>query len=272
VTELWSVETLARVDVARRRIRGLRQVATQMFPRAVASNGEHGDWPITGWAMLARMGGTADSIVALIPQRRATDAAVLSRTLLESVITFAWIGIDPPAHAPAWLRWDRRQRLKADNDVTQSGASALLDAQARQDFERIVATGPAMPEDISQRATQVDTYWGPRLAAVDEDPASSGSTRGLYRYIFRRDSQHAHAAVASLEPLILGTPPGPFHVVAVEADPGTTNAFTMTPVLYALALIFAESMFGITGLQRAADDVFAGIPESAPDARDHGQP
>ena len=41
--------------------------------------------------MLARIGGTADSIVALIPERRATDAAVLLRTLLESVVAFTFM-------------------------------------------------------------------------------------------------------------------------------------------------------------------------------------
>jgi hypothetical protein len=106
----------------------------------------------------------------------------------------------------------------------------------------------------------VDRYWGPRLDAVDEDPTSTGSTRGLYRYIFRRDSQHAHAAVASLEPLILGSPPGPFRVIEVEIDPGRTNAFTMASVLYALALIFAEPMLDIPGLRRAADDIVARNP------------
>ena len=35
----------------------------------------------------------------------------------------------------------------------------------------------------------------------------------------------------------------------------------MAPVLYALALIFAESMLDIAGLQHAADDVFARNPE-----------
>jgi hypothetical protein len=257
VTVLWSPETLFSIEVAQRRLYELRALAGRSFPREVASTGAHGDWPITGWGMLARMGGTADSIVALIPERRATDAAVLLRTLLESLVTFAWIGIDPPEHAPGWLRWDRRQRIKADNDVIQSGAQPLLDPQTREDFERIIDAGAAMPDDLSQRATQVDRYWGPRLDAVDEDPTSTRSTRGLYRYIFRRDSQHAHAAVASLEPLILGSPPGPFQVIEVETDPGQPNAFTMASVMYGLALIFAEPMLGIPGLQNAADDVFA---------------
>ena len=241
----------------------MREVTDLLLPREVSSTGAHGDWPISGWAMLARIAGTADSIVALIPERRATDAAVLLRTMLESMITFAWIGIDPPSHAPAWLRWDRRQRLKADNDVRATGAPGLLEPETREAFERVVAAGTMMPDDLSQRATAVDRHWGPLLAAVDEDPANSGSTRGLYRYIFRRESQHAHAAVASLEALILGSPPGPFRVIACETDPGPHSAFTMAPIVYALALIFAEPILGLAGLQRGVDDIFARIPEPA---------
>jgi hypothetical protein len=260
MAELWAAATLASIDAARRRIRGLSEVVVREFPRDVESTGAHGDWPITGWAMLARMQGTADSVVALMPERRATDAAVLLRTLLESMITFAWIGIDPPAHAPAWLRWDRGQRLKADNDVIASGAPPLLEAATRVDLERAVAEGPAMPSDLGQRAIAVDKYWGPRLDVIDEDPDSDGSTRGLYRYIFRRDSQHTHTAVASLEPLIVGTAPGPFRVVTAETDPGPRNAFTMTSVIYALAVILAEPVLGIEGLRQAVDGVFAKHP------------
>src|SRR4051812_39094485 len=107
------------------------ELTEQLLPRDVGSTGAHGEWPISGWAMLARMAGTAESIVALIPERRATDAGVLVRTMLESMVTFAWIGIDSASHAPARLRWDRRQRLKADNDVRASGAPALLEPETR---------------------------------------------------------------------------------------------------------------------------------------------
>ena len=85
--------------------------------------------------------------------------------------------------------------------------------------------------------------------------------RGLYRYIFRRESQHVHAAVASLEPFILGSPPGPFHVISVETDPGPHSAFTIAPILYALALIVAEPMLGIRDLGRGVDAVLSRHPE-----------
>lgn len=260
MAELWKPETLARIAVARERMRALCSLVESVLPRVVESDGRHGDWPISGWAMLARLNGTVRSIDALIPQRRATDAAALARTLLEGVVTFAWVGIDPAENAQAWLRWDRAQRIKTDNDVIASGADPILTPDVREDFEAIIAAGPSMPDALPQRAEKVDHHWGPRIALFDEDPKSNRSMRGLYRYIYRRDSQHTHMAVASIEPLIFGSPPGPYTVAPFEGDPPGTNGFTMTPILYAHAVILAEPMLGIPGLEQATNDVFAHFP------------
>jgi hypothetical protein len=262
MAEMWKPETRARVEIARKRTRALCDAVEVAVPRQIASDGRHGDWPISGWAMLARMNGTARSIVALIPERRATDAAALLRALLEGVVTFAWIGINPQEHASAWLRWDRKQRLKLDNDVIASGAHPVLTPEVRKDFAAIIDAGPSMPDALPQRADEVDRHWGPRIAAFDEDPNSTRSMRGLYRYIYRRDSQHTHMAVASIEPMIFGSPPGPYTVAAFEGDPGSFNAFTMTPIIYAHAVILAEPMLGIPRLEEATNDVFARFPEA----------
>jgi len=256
MTEIWKPETLARIEIARQRTRALCDLVEAVLPREIASDGRHGDWPISGWAMLARMNGTARSIVALVPERRATDAAVLLRALFEGVVTFAWIGIDPAVHAPAWLRWDRKGRLKLDNDVIGSGADPMLTPDVRRDFEAIVAEGPSMPDALPQRAEEVDRYWGPRIAAFEEDPNSSRSMRGLYRYIYRRESQHTHMAVVSIEPLIFGSPPGPYTVAAFESDPGGFNALTVAPIIYFHAVTLAQPMLALSGFERASNEVF----------------
>jgi hypothetical protein len=230
------------------------------LPLGVPSDGSHGDWPISGWAMLARIGGTAGSIAALLTERRATDAGALLRVMFESTVTLAWIGIDPEANARAWLRWDRAQRIKADNDLRNLGAEPLLEQRAREDFEDIVAEGPAMPNSLADRAQQADAHWSSRSAAFRADPGSPHSLRGMYRYVYRRDSQYTHAAVLSVEPLIRGTSPGPFSVVADEYDPGPNNGFTMAPIVYALALLAGGSILGIASMVEGVDAVFASHP------------
>lgn len=87
----------------------------------------------------------------------------------------------------------------------------------------------------------------------------------MYRYLYRRDSQYTHAAVASVEPFIRGTPAGPFHVSADEFEPDSTNAFTMAPILLALALIAAGSVFELDGIEAGVDRVFTLYPEPAGD-------
>lgn len=258
MAELWSDETLHRIVQARRRIRALRELTSTFLPRTMPSAGDHGDWPLSGFAMLARACGTAASAIALAAERRATDAGALSRTLFEEVVTFAWIAIDPVVNAPAWVRWDRRQRIKLDNDLVDKGAEPWLTPQVRKEFEALIAAGPMMPEDLALRAVHADAHWAPRIDAIEPDPTSERSFRGMYRIVYRTDSQYAHAAVRSVEPFVVpAQEAGQFHVLPVETDPGPINPFTRAPGLYALALLVAEPTLGLSGLEAAIDTIFA---------------
>jgi Family of unknown function (DUF5677) len=196
--DLWSSDTLERVSQASQRAPELRRLTDGFLPQTVASTGAHGDWPLAGWAMLSRACGTLDSVMALIGERRATDAGVLVRSLFEQAVTFAWIAIDPTEHALAWVRWDRAERKKAHNDLLQHGGPALLEPKTLQDFEAVIASGPVMP-NLAQRAEAADTHWAAQIAAV-RNPSTS--FRGMYAVIYRTDSQATHAAVTSVEPLV----------------------------------------------------------------------
>lgn len=256
--EAWSGETLQRITQARQRVRGLRELTSAFLPTTMPSAGEHGDWPLTGFAMLARACGTAESVLSLADERRATDAGTLSRTLFEEVVTFAWIAIDPPVNAQAWVRWDRRQRLKLDNDLVDKGAAPVLTPGVREQFEAAIAAGPMMPEALAQRAADADAHWAPRVAAIEASPTNERSFRGMYRIVYRTDSQCTHAAVQSVEPFVVPAEgAGRFTVRPAETDPGGTNPFTRAPILYALALLVAEPALGLSGMETAIDSIFA---------------
>jgi hypothetical protein len=82
----------------------------------------------------------------------------------------------------------------------------------------------------------------------------------MYRYIYRLESQHTDAAVASLNPLITSTDEqGKLQVRQAEADPGEGNAFTRAPFLYALGLLIAEHALGLSGLEACVDTIFSHI-------------
>ena len=216
-----------------------------------------------GFAMLARANGTLGSVMALIPERRAADAAVLTRTLFEEVVTFAWIAVDPATNATAWVRWDRRERLKLDNDFRDRGAPALLTPSRREEFEAFVAAGPLMPGNLADRALQADAHWLDRIEALDDDPHRAMCFRTLYRYAYRRDSRYVHAAVASVDPLIVDSvEPGKYVVLPVERDPGDANAFERAPIVFGLGLLVAEIALGLDGLSRKLGEI-VGRPRSS---------
>lgn len=251
--DLWSPDTLERVSQARRRARELRRLTDGFLPRTVVSTGAHEDWPLAGWAMLSRACGTLDSVVALIGERRASDAGVLTRSLFEQAVTFAWVAIDPSEKALAWVRWDRAERKKAHNDLLQHGGPVLLDAETIQDFDSVIASGPAMP-NLAQRAEEADAHWSTQIATT-QNPSTS--FRGMYSVIYRTDSQATHAAVSSVEPVVAPAGLGEFQVLAVEQDPGERSPFTRAPMLYGLMLLVAEPALDVEGLEAALDQIFA---------------
>ena len=251
--DLWTPETLERVSQARRRAEELRGLTDTFLPRTVASTGAHEDWPLTGWAMISRACGTLDSVMALIDERRATDAGVLTRSLFEQAVTFAWIAIQPTENALAWVRWDRSERKKAHNDLLQRGGPALLEPQTLKDFDTLIASGPVMP-NLAQRAEEADTHWTAQIAAV-RNPSTS--FRGMYSVVYRTDSQATHAAVTSIEPVVAPAGPGRFEVLAVEQDPGEHTPFTRAPMLYALMLLVAEPTLGLADIEAEVDRIFA---------------
>ena len=258
MTEWWTEDTLRGIEVEGDRAGALTDLARPQLTRTFASTGSHSDWPLVGFAMLSRACGTLESVMDLSPKRRAGDAAVLVRTLFEEVVTFAWIAIDPDTNAEAWVRWDRAQRIKADNDPRDVGAPPLLEPNVREEFAAHVRDGPVMPDNLADRARQADQHWAQHIDAIDDDAASASTFRGMYRYIYRGDSQHAHAAVASLDALIINAgEPGQMQVLLDETDPGENNPFTRAPTLLALGLLVAQHALDLPGMDAAIDDIFA---------------
>jgi hypothetical protein len=199
--------------------------------------------------------------MGLFPRRRHTDATVIGRSLYEQVVTFAWIAIDPAEHAQAWVRWDGQQRIKADNDLHDVGADALLDEETRRDFEGQIEAGTSMPDSVADRARRADTHWSQKLDMISDDPADPRTFRGMYRYVYRSQSQYAHAAPASLEPYVHNSDrPGHLHVILTEGSPNRTNAFTLSPHLYVLMLQVAEPTLALEGLSAECDAIFARYP------------
>jgi hypothetical protein len=233
-------------------------VTARYLPVQLPSDGDPADWPVLGWAMLARATLTLDSLMELLPWRRAADASVLVRCLYEQVVTFAWIAIDPADHSEQWVRWDRRQRIKVDNDLQEHGSIPLLDPETRAAFEAKASEGPNMPSQVPVRAAAVDAHWSQFSALFHAGPADQRSMRGMYRTIYRGESQYVHAAVGSLDRLIVDSAiPGELTVLPFETTPHDTTPFTEGPILYALMLTVAEHALGLDPVESVLDAIFS---------------
>jgi hypothetical protein len=83
-------------------------------------------WEITRAAFMARMAGTVRHLSYLAPSYSRPDGFALARTLVDHVITFAWLSADPKEHLPAFLRDSFENLLRKDARSRSRGDGALL--------------------------------------------------------------------------------------------------------------------------------------------------
>src|SRR5215207_3143043 len=89
------------------------------------------DWEVTRAAFMARMASTLRHLSYLAPSYSRLDGLALARTLIDHVITFAWISGDPAVRLPVFLRSSFSRTLDRDRDFRHRG-DTLLDEDKRQ--------------------------------------------------------------------------------------------------------------------------------------------
>ena len=78
-----------------------------------------------GAALLSDCISTIEGLARLAELEREADAHSLLRDLIESVITFAWLAIEPKPNIEAWLLDDKKERVKTDNAMQTFGQPVL---------------------------------------------------------------------------------------------------------------------------------------------------
>jgi uncharacterized protein DUF5677 len=224
---------------ARQRAAQLVDVVAQHLPRDVASTGRHDDWTVTGPAFVARSTRLVQSVLAL-PDEHEPAAGVLVRVLHEHVTMFAWLAIDPTSNLPQWVRRDRDERIKADNDMARF-STRLLTPEMRAKFEAERDAIPNRWPGLPVIAEQADQHWSTRMKAFSTDVYG---LRGMYVALYRQYSPLVHGMPESLQRIVGDGPRPGISRVGVEEEPTENNAFTSAPFIYALGLLVAGEACG----------------------------
>lgn len=238
--------------------------ALKVESSAPAGGRELHNWDVVAPAMLFSAASCMLSLrwlATVPPPRREQDASILLRRVYEHVVSFAWIAIDPIAHAKRWVAYDYKYRLKLDDELQAMGASGLL-PPARAGFESYIKSNIPMPP-LNSRAEAADTYWRPRLAKHFPGGISDRmSLKTSYSVIYRTTSANAHPTPQSLYSYVrAGTTTGSFDIgFDVNLTDVDRFAYTLAPLTFATMLLISEQVLGYPQAQ-GVFAAFGGSPE-----------
>jgi len=236
------------------RFDGLFKIASQIFPATIPGSGANDEWLIAGPGLMARATRTLHAMHLLKAGGFEADGYTLLRSLYEHVTRFAWLAVDPPKHLPLWLKWDREERLKVDNDLIEAKDQRRLPGAVRAQFEAERDSIPGKLQPLKELAQQADDYWSARLEAHAGREARYGLT-GLYRVLYRHSSAVAHGTAYGLGGVVESAGPG-LLLVGPE-HPFMHNPFSFAGVVYAMGMIIYAETFAIGDMLEALDAVFA---------------
>lgn len=243
-------DIIAALDAADLRSQRLLAVVNRYLPTAKHSTGAHDDWELAGPALIARGVRSLQAVRALRPGLFNLDAGVVVRCMFEHMVTFAWLAVDPPARLPLWVKYDRQQRLRMDNDCSSAGLP-LVSAEVRAQFTAEIAAIPGELPPLPERAEAADNHWC-NLIAEHPPATDKGSFRGIYRTLYRHGSALAHVTHYGLHALIHEHQRGVF-TIGAERIENTTNSFTLAPVVLGMGLVIAGAALGWPSMDELND-------------------
>ncbi len=151
-------------------------LADECLPVRVRPTGETSffeDWEVTRAVLIARMAGTLRHLSYLAPSYSRLDGLALARTLVDHVITFAWISADPKERLPAFLRSSFKDMLAKDKRYREHGDAPLLgDAERERLRAYTQEVNQEMPK-LPRRSGEADDNTTPAFSLTPADLSSS---------------------------------------------------------------------------------------------------
>jgi hypothetical protein len=173
------------------------------------------DWELTRAAFMARMASTLRHLGYLAPSFSRLDGAALARTLLEHVVTFAWLSAGPAERLPRFLRKSFSWALDKHREMARHGEE-LLSADLVRLYNAYVREYTSDIPGLPRLCEEADAHWGPRIRAA-EPPMQFPSFEELYRIVFDQFANLDHPSVTALQSFVHFEPGPP--VCAVDGEP-----------------------------------------------------
>jgi GNAT superfamily N-acetyltransferase len=225
-----------------RRGRELVELVSGHFPQEFDVTGDADAWPLIAAAMVSRMIGTMNAVLALHPDELEADAGADVRRLFEQAVYLAWLAAEPSAERiQAWRKADLKSRLAADDDARSHGVP-LFTTEQRAELETQVAGlqgGRIVLESVAEEA---DRHWAGKLPGMG-GKGEVKSWRGFYAIVYRSYSGFTHPTYRGLNPVVVDLGPTRKQV-RLEAPYEGSGPYGMATVIFGLTLLILADTLG----------------------------
>jgi hypothetical protein len=155
-------------------------------------------WEITRAAFMARMASTLRHLGYLAPSYSRLDGLALARTLVDHVITFAWISASPKKRLPAFLRTSFKSLLAKDRRSRERGVPLLEDAPRERLSGYTRKVNHELPK-LPRLSREADDHWRERVRSSLPESLHIVDFKGLYEQIYDQYAEFDHPTTLGLQ-------------------------------------------------------------------------
>ncbi len=225
------------------------------FPEVDPSG--RGDWEVVGPAMIVRASTATAALFKLDPNDSWLAAEAVARTVIEMVITHAWLAADPPAHVPKWLAGNAAERRRADIKhvrwLVEGGYHEKPVPLLSPDIREIVESEAGVLAGLADRAKGADAKWRPEIPELRSPNCSFAE---IYASAYTHYSWATHALVQPLYRFTGAHPEGGV-VVGNERNDDSSTPWGIGLFVYALGLLVNSATIGWPDARRVRELIVA---------------
>jgi hypothetical protein len=204
-------------------------------------------WEVTRAAFIARMASTLRHLGYLAPSYSRLAGVALARTLVDHVITFAWVSGDPKARVPALLRTsfksllakDKRSQEPAEDGRSRKRVGSLLEDAPRERLRSYTREVNRELPKLPRLSREADASWRERVESSLPQSLHIVDFQGLYDKIYDQYAEFDHPSTLGLQVFVHldGSPVR----VTVDGSPERNLVEDLRPYWISV-LAFAEAL------------------------------